>query len=180
MTSTSSRFRQVLLVALVIASMIVLTPGSAHACSCIQTSLANEADSLDYAFTGRLVDRMVNDNIADNGVRLVFEVERAYKGDVTTPFVAFTHAQESACGASFSLGNSVAVVAREWNGVVNTNFCDQVMNVGEAGLIAQFGEGVPPAVAEGDGLPLWIVLLGGALIVGSGALVFGVRRSEGN
>ena len=128
----------------VIAGTILLAPSAASACSCMGTTLGEQAADLDYVFTGQLIASETIDDVADNGLRLVFEVERVYKGEITTPFTIYSHAQGSACGVSFTENVTTGVVAREWQGVPNTSLCDQVMDVSKAGLARQFGDGIAP------------------------------------
>ncbi len=143
------------------------------ACSCAGGSLAEYSDIYGLVFTGRQIERDVRNAGDDNGVRLVFEVERVYVGEgVTSPVEIFTSADGGACGASFPANEVTTVLGAEWNGKMSTNLCDQVFDAGPDKLEAIYGEGYVPVaapLAADARLPLPVILAAVAVL---GFLVF--------
>jgi hypothetical protein len=179
MAKQTRRWLRFALLLVVVSSTLTLFPLPAYACSCVETTLEEQADELDYAFVGHQIGREQIDEMADNGVRLVFEVDRVYKGEVTTPFEVFTHAQESACGVSFNNAQT-GVLAYKLQGKPSVGLCSQLMDTSEVQMKAVFGDGIVPAAVPldepevDDSLPwLWLILAGA---VGSVAAVAFVAR----
>lgn len=169
---------------MVVAASLVWAPEPAFACSCAPATLAEQAELIDIAFTGQQIERDVRDDFADDGVRLVFDVDRVYKGEVTTPAEVFTTAQEAACGASFGDNVPTGVVGYERDGKVFTDLCSQLMETGEAKLQAVFGEGIVPVAVvleeTADETTSWMLVLTPFIAIGCAALaiVMGRRRSR--
>lgn len=132
------------------------------ACSCAGGTLAEYSDMYELVFTGHQIERDVRDGRDDNGVRLVFEVERVYVGEgITSPVEIFTSADGGACGASFPANEATTVLGAEWNGKMSTNLCDQVIDAGPTKLEAIYGEGYVPLEAplpDAARLPLPVIL----------------------
>lgn len=130
------------IVAMVAVATVVVTAGTAQACSCVERELADYADDVSVAFTGSQVERTVHSQVHDNGVALVFSVDRVYKGEAG-PFIEVrTHAQDSACGIDLGGRGTVGVVAGEWRGDLNVNLCGSIVSVDA--LESVFGDGYPP------------------------------------
>jgi hypothetical protein len=182
MAKQTRRWLRLALLLAVVGSTLTLFPRPAYACSCIETTLEEQADELHYAFVGHQIGREQIDGMADNGVRLVFEVDRVYKGEVTTPFEVFTHAQESACGVSFNNAQT-GVVAYKWQGKPSAGLCSQLMDTSEAQMNAVFGDGVVPAAVpldqpEADDSPPWLWLILAGAVGSVAALAFVARQAQ--
>lgn len=164
--------------ALIAAAWLAATPGPAYGCSCADQALAEYADEVDRAFVGRLVARTEHSYTDDNGVSLVFDVERVYKGPVEARIEVFTHAQASACGLDVGPG-TVGIVAFEWRGESSVGSCSSP--VSPASLREVFGEGTAPDVEVGGGsrivIPL-VVAVGASVALASLALA-ARRRARG-
>lgn len=150
---------------------IVATAGPAHACSCVDLVLEDYGEDVAVAFTGRQIDRVVFDDIIDNGVVLLFEVATVYKGEVGSRVEVRTHAQSSACGTDFDMAGIAGVAAFMWRDELHVSQCGSAVSPAE--LEAVFGEGSPPdetiAVATtsaggGDGLAR-VAVIGAGLVV---------------
>lgn len=146
----------------------------------METTLEEQADELDFAFVGTQIERELLDEFEENGVRLVFDVNRVYKGNVTTPFEVFTDAQ--GCGVIFEENVVTAVVGSQWQGKLNVDQCGQLLDLSDEELTATFGTRVAPAQIplaaqlyyEEESAPwLWIVL---ASVAGSAAAAGFVAR----
>ena len=137
---------------LVIAAMItlaafVMTPEAAHACSCAQTTLSEYADEMDVAFAGRQIDR----NADSDGVTLLLEVHRVYKGQAG-PFIEVrTGYGGGDCGTEFDRVGTTGVAAsirgeHGWwvgeKGDLLVDFCSSHVTIDE--LEDVFGAGYPP------------------------------------
>lgn len=157
--------------------------GTAHACSCVDQPLADYADEVAAAFVGVQTDRNVEDGFSDGGAVLTFDVDRAFVGDVQTPFTVRTNAQSSACGLDTSNLGQVAVVAFGSDDGPYISLCGSLRSVDEVAGI--FGTGFEPSAAsttiphDGGGasstaarVGLGVVLL---LIVGAGG-AYAVRQ----
>jgi hypothetical protein len=140
------------LVAGALASVIVLAsvglagPATAYACSCADQPLAQHADEVVAAFVGVQIDRVVEDEFADDGVAVTFDVDRAYVGDVASPFTVRTNAQSSACGLDVANLGQVAVVAFGRRDDPRIGLCGSLRSVDE--LVRAFGRGFEPVVAS--------------------------------
>ena len=134
--------RWLVLIAVVAAGTMVATPSTAHACSCILRNLAEYADRASVAFTGRQLERVVQDYVGDNGAALVFRVGRVYRGEVGSLIEVRTHAQGPACGIDVGGQDEVGIVAETWRGQLSVNRCGSVVTPDE--LEEVFGAGYPP------------------------------------
>lgn len=128
--------------AIVAAVTVMATAGTAQACSCVERELADYADSISVAFVGSQIERTVHSEVEDNGVALVFSVDRVYTGEAGPLIEVRTHAQESACGIDLGGQGTVGVAAGEWEGDLHVGLCGSVVPVGA--LEDVFGDGYPP------------------------------------
>lgn len=179
---TSRLLRGLLAVGGVVAiavAWLAATPDPAYGCSCADQPLADYADEIDRAFIGQLVIRTEHSYTADNGVALVFDVERVYKGPIESRIEVFTHAQESACGLKASGLGSVGIVASEWQGKMSVNSCSSPATRGNLEVV--FGAGSAPEVdAEGGESRSVVIALIAAVSIATAVASFAVvavRRS---
>ncbi len=164
----------------VVISTLAATPRTAHACSCGQLELSAYADEVAVAFVGRQVSREARSQTA----RMVFEVDRVYKGDVGPLVEARSASYDAACGVDFAGQPSAGVAAFERDeGTLSVDLCSSIVTSQE--LEEAFGTGYPPDVssdlyAPGDGLtsvsaPL-IALLAAAAAAVLTVSILAVRR----
>jgi hypothetical protein len=156
---------------------LVALPAPAHACSCAEFVLDDAASEIGLAFVGTQTDYEVDDEFADDGAVLTFDVERVYVGEATETTVVNTPAQSSACGVNFGNGNRVAVVSWGDTGVVG--LCTS--SVVEADLERVYGEGRAPTADAAEPLDAGVsntryAVIGGVLVFASLGVVFGLRR----
>ena len=164
----------------VVISTLAATPRTAHACSCGQLELSAYADAVAVAFVGRQVSRKAGRQTA----RMVFEVDRVYKGDVGPLVEVRSASYSAACGVDFAGQPSAGVAAFERDeGTLSVDLCSSIVTSRE--LEEAFGTGYPPDVssdlyAPGDGLtsvsaPL-VALLAAAAAVVLAVSILAVRR----
>lgn len=162
---------------------LLLTPGTAHACSCTGETLADHADEVAVAFTGRQIERIEHPSAVANGERsddpvtLVFEVSLVYKGTVGPRVEVLT--ERYGCGVDFSGMGTVGVAAfsrspqwqAELEGDLQVGWCASRVAIAE--LEDVFGSGYPPdpnlVPASAD--PSEGSLLSTTLLVGGGGLI---------
>ena len=110
---------------------IAATSRTAHACSCGDLELSAYADDITVAFVGRQLERVVHDQVDDNGTALLFRVDRVYKGEAGPLIEVRTHAQESACGIDLGGMGAVGVAARTWRGDLSVDLCNSMVTAAE-------------------------------------------------
>ena len=160
---------------------IAATPRTAHACSCGDLELSEYADDISVAFVGRQLERVVHDQVDDNGTALLFRVDRVYKGEAGPLIEVRTHAQESACGIDLGGMGAVGIVARTWRGDLSVDLCSSMVTAAE--LQDVFGEGYPPDESirlpdSGDDQSLlaFLLIAGAAVVLAAGAVAWRRRR----
>ena len=160
---------------------LAATPGTAHACSCIDRELSEYADDITVAFVGRQLERVVHDWVDDNGTALLFRVDRVYKGEAGPLIEVRTHAQGPACGMDLGGMGAVGIAARTWRGDLSVNLCNSMVTAAE--LHDVFGEGYPPddsirlPDSGDDQSPLAFLLIAGAAVVlAAGAVAWRRQR----
>ena len=144
------------------------------------------AEEMTVAFIGQQIDRVVHDEVADDGATLTFHVDRVYKGEAGPLIAVRTHAQgEAACGLDFDGQGDVAVAVYDRQGYLSIDFCSSEIPVHE--LEDLFGEGYSPdesidlvasPEASDDGFPTFLVVAAAGLFF---ALALGsvtLRRSN--
>lgn len=129
-------------------AVILIAPGPAHGCKCASSHLSEYADEVDLAFSGRQIERIVNNNEgAIAVVTLAFEVHQVYKGQAGPLIEALTGPGLGDCGTDF-LGKGVTGVAAFASGKdgedlsVKVNRCGSHHSVSDLEEI--FGPGYPP------------------------------------
>ena len=164
----------------VVISTLAATPRTAHACSCGRLGLSAYADDVAVAFVGRQVSREAGSQTA----RMVFEVDRVYKGDVGPLIEVRSASYDAACGVDFAGQPSAGVAAFERDeGTLSVDLCSSIVTSHE--LEEVFGAGYPPdessdLYAPGDGstsvsAPL-VTLLAVAAAVVLAVSILAVRR----
>lgn len=135
---------------------LLVNPGIAHACSCGPDTLADYADDVAVAFTGRQIDRIEHPSTLATGyssadpVTLVFEVNRVYKGTVGPLVEVHTVRERASCGIDFGGYVNVGVAAFSRSpdsqaGMENdlkVSWCGSQVTIAE--LEDVFGSGNPP------------------------------------
>lgn len=177
---------------LVLALPLAVDVPRAEACSCLRFVLAERTDEIEVAFVGEQTSYVVQDQVADRGAVLTFEVDEVYEGDLPTPVNVRTEAQSTACGVNYGGDGPVGVVAYRWKGRRTADSCTGPVTRAE--LRAVYGKPHAPSRALApdeppEGIPhpesvqdrrTWtamgaVLLLGSVLTVG--ALAVRRRRS---
>lgn len=127
-------------------SVLVATPGSAHACSCIGSPLSYYAHEITHAFVGTQVSRDTYDEVVSDfplrRAAMVLEVELVYKGEVGPRIEIHSNADGPACGIDFGYYPGAGVVAFERDGRLWAGACTNPVGIDE--LEEVFGAGYPP------------------------------------
>ena len=122
--------------------MLTAAPRAAHACSCMELDLSKYVNDDAIVFVGTQLERVVHDDMKDNGVTLLLSVERVYSGEAGPLIEVRTNAQGGACGVDLYWDGEVGVVAQMWLGELSVNSCTTPVPVDA--LEEVFGEGRPP------------------------------------
>ena len=162
---------------------IAATPRPAHACSCIHRELSEYADDISVAFVGRQLERVVHNQVGDNGAALLFLVDRVYKGEAGPLIEVRTHAQGPACGMDLGGMGAVGIAARTWRGDLSVSLCGSMVTAAE--LQDVLGEGHPPDVSirlpdsdDDQGLLAFLLIAGAAAVLAAGAVAWHRRRQN--
>lgn len=99
-------------------------------------------DAVVAAFAGRQVDRVVEDELADAGAILEFEVESVFIGDVGMMHEVRTHAQTSACGLDVVGSGTLGILVTDFGRGPSVDQCGSLWRVDD--LTAEFGPGRTP------------------------------------
>ena len=122
---------------------LVVTPGTAYACTCVVQHLSQRADEVDVAFIGTEVSRTEYEE-QDGWPRaaLVFRVGRVYKGDIGPLVEVHTNAGGPACGLYRTGLPAGPVVAYREQGALRTSSCSSERPIAE--LFEAFGTAYHP------------------------------------
>ena len=137
------------LVAVLLAVAVVAAPaGAVRACSCDDLPLAAYADTAIAAFMGRQTGRVVEDEFAEYGAELTFDVEEVFLGDVSTELRVRTEADFDACGVDLDGAGVVGILVFEFRGESTVGACPAA--VSRAELESVFGPSVS-SIGSDDG-----------------------------
>ena len=186
------RAGSVVLPAVLAAGFLLVTASPCSACSCLGRSPSRILRDADVAFVGTVVGER---GLSDTTTIQVFEVEVAYKGDVTETMeivMPIGPRGASSCGIMYSRGQRVAMAAyRAESGFLTTDVCSvmspaDLENVGGPGLSPSPDPELEPSGWQdfqgvNAGLPAWAVAglgaVGGAALI-AGAMWVGERRGR--
>lgn len=177
---------------------VVIGAAPAGACSCgMASDGAAFADSV-AVFTGTLTERRdqarSGGRSSANPVRLVFAVDRVYKGSAFAEQSVVNAASGSSCGLEVTGSGPFLVFTHDdpmLEGVVDgelaTGLCSSTRNVtADQPVPASFGSGAPPSAGAspvgpdrgGSWMP-WVAGFGGIVVLVAIAGIFAARRRRG-
>ncbi|MFB5269296.1 hypothetical protein ACE41H_21275 [Paenibacillus enshidis] len=150
-----------LLVAAVLSSvLLVAKPTVVYACSCAE-SPPDEAKAQSAAvFSGKALSvkqKMALILSTDDPVKVTFQVDRVWKGKVSSTTVITTAMSSASCGYEFTEGQDYLVYARydQESGVLYTTLCDRTALISEAaGDLQELGPSAESATRENAASPL--------------------------
>ena len=175
-----------LVLVLLVTLLLLATPAPAYACSCAPPpSPSLERDRADAVFSGTAldVDTFALPLLDQSGlpVRVTFEVNGVWKGDLSQRVVVRTARDEAACGYDFTVGKDYLVYARKGEDGLVTGLCDRTTARGNAAEdLAALGAPEPPLTVN-EGSPVWLrITLGGLLffLAMAGVLAFAILRGR--
>jgi len=178
--------RVALALLLLLTTLLLAAPVPAYACSCVEGTPPRQAlDRAAAVFAGTVLD--VNTfalPLLDNSlqpVRVTFEVNQVWKGEVAGRAVIRTAQDSAACGYDFAAGTAYLVYAYQSEDGLATGLCERTTEITNAGEdLAVLGIGDAPLTA-GERSPIWLPLvLGGAfffLVIGA-VLAFAILRAR--
>lgn len=154
---------RVLVVLLLLAATVAITPGTACACSCAPLKPAEQVKQATTVFTGTVVasHQVKGDPLGPNPpIVHTFRADQVYKGGTGAEYRVVTNADSAACGYAFAVGSRYLVFASDRKsgmfdpdpGVpLHTSLCDgnQPVRPGEGPLRAEDGlQSGEPLTAE--------------------------------
>ncbi|MFB5762277.1 hypothetical protein [Paenibacillus medicaginis] len=150
-----------LMAAVLLSVLLVAKPTVVYACSCAEPPPPNEAKAQSAAvFSGKALS--VKQKIApilstDDPVKVTFQVDRLWKGKVSSTTVITTAMSSASCGYEFTEGQDYLVYARydQESGVLHTTLCDRTALLSEAaGDLQELGPSTASATRENAASPL--------------------------
>lgn len=105
-----------------------LQPQAAWACSCIQSTPAEQMERADVVFTGRVIDQKMKTVKTQpfggrTWVQWTFEVEADHKGAVSKQMTVESASNSAACGVNFQMGERYQVFANQSNTALKASLC---------------------------------------------------------
>lgn len=175
-----------LVLVLLLTTLLLAAPAPAYACSCVEGMPPRQAlDRAAAVFAGTVLDV---DTFAlpllDNSfrpVRVTFEVNQVWKGEVAERAVIRTAQDSAACGYNFAAGTAYLVYAYQSEDGLATGLCERTIELTNAGEdLAVLGIGEAPLTAS-EGAAIWLPLVLGAvfffLVIGA-VLAFAILRAR--
>lgn len=139
-----------------LASLLIIAPRQAFACSCLQMQGATEEQLIEMdiegaaaVFAGKVSTVQANALGGYNPVRVSFTVSEVWKGDLSSNAIIFTGLGDSDCGYDFQIGQEYLVYARDVRGVLNSGICYRTTLLSSAAAdLSILGEGTIPATSS--------------------------------
>lgn len=165
--------------------------GTAHACSCEESTVGDHAEYTVAAFVGMQIDRTVDDEFSEIGAELTFDVDRVMLGDVTETYQARTGPDSGVCGLDLGRVGQVGLLVFELRDRLIVTQCGSVRQPEE--LVAFYGEGVdplpdpsaPPATVSpvdddgsGPAARIGLIALLSIVVIAGGVVIVRQRRPE--
>jgi len=175
-----------LVLVLLLTALLLAAPAPAYACSCVEGTPPGQAlDRSAAVFAGTVLDvdtpalSLLGNSLRP--VRVTFQVNQVWKGEVAERIVIRTAQDSAACGYNFSAGTAYLVYAHQSEDGLATGLCERTTELANAGEdLAVLGLGEAPLTA-GERAPIWLPLvLGGGfffLVVGA-VLAFAILRAR--
>ena len=139
---------------LAIATNLVFTAPKAHACSCMQQSVAEGVQGADAVFEAQVRSVALDGPSPMALRRAMLEVRRVWKGEVQPSIEIGTASNSAACGFSFSEGDSYLVYARQTDRGLRTGLCSRTKLITNASEdLAELGEGRLVAIDKANDIP---------------------------
>lgn len=177
-------------VAAFVAAAVGGTSQEAAACECVAFTKRELAAESTAVFTGLAIDSAEPrflypySNIPES--RVIFQVERVYKGPVAARVtIEAQGGSEASCGSDFRRGVRYTVFARDYddNGTLNTNLCFQNVQGGIVPSEYELPIGVDPGSAAGiaaNNATLLIVAAVGIAVLFVGMIIGRTRATARN
>ena len=182
----------VIVLGVVVAGMLmVVAPGTASACSCGISPLADRLSAADVVFIGtpKKGDKPEGDAVSSaDPVRWTFDVDTVHKGDVTQTVDVISALDSASCGIPFEVNRPYLVFGVLDDEAITAGLCGGTEQLSQipADDLASLGSGATPAAqsatgtAGGSSGSLWgslPIVVAAALVLGLGVVVMG-RRSH--
>ena len=179
-------------VSLAVAALVVgVATGTAHACSCEESTVGDQAAYTVAAFVGTQIARTVDDEFSEFGAELTFAVDEVMLGDVTETYRARTGPDSGVCGLDLERAGAVGVLVFELRDQLIVSLCGSTRQPEE--LVAFYGEATdplpdpdaPPDAGSNDddggsGLAprLGLIALLSIVVIAGGVVIVRQRRPE--
>lgn len=185
----SMRIGRILLLALVAAaSVVVLVPSTAFACSCSSDSWAGHVDNADLVVRGTIKDRdapLFADLRSDDSVTYTVAVSKVFKGESGGAILVESAGSGASCGLEVEVGRDYVLFANAGTkGVYDANLCGGTSRATASSIAktsAITGRATPPdksTAAPADAPSMAALAVGGfaAAVLGAGFVVLRRRR----
>lgn len=130
---------------------IIVDPSTSFACSCMQPpSPEEELKRKTAVFSGKVIEIVDTESksllqSSADPIRVVFEVDRTWKGIDQTQAIVYTARDSASCGFNFSLNEEYIVYAYGEVGSLKTGICDRTNSIDNAAEdLEALGEGSKP------------------------------------
>jgi len=138
-----------------VAGVLLLTPGRALACLCVAPGLPAEEMARSAAVLAGRVLRIdaPRGGMVSTGdpVHVVFQVERVWKGPAVHNLVIVTARHSVSCGFPFEVGEEYLVYARAAGGELHTSICSRTAPLAAAAVdLVALGPGMAMVPAEAE------------------------------
>lgn len=186
---------RVLAVLALVAALLVVSGGTAGACSCAMPTPAERMRESAAVFTATVTQVHVQEPILNGGsVTATLRADHVYKGEARATFEVSTRAQGPACGYTFVEGGRYLVFARAQGSRLNTTMCsgNKQVPAGEQPLrvmgddltpelIAALGTPAPvePTPVKADRTPSFVFALVAAALFFAALIGWRTRRGWG-
>lgn len=172
-----------------VAGVLLLTPGRALACLCVAPGLPAEEMARSAAVLAGRVLRIdaPRGGMVSTGdpVHVVFQVERVWKGPAVHNLVIVTARHSVSCGFPFEVGQEYLVYARAVEGELHTSICSRTAPLAAAGEdLAALGPGMAmaPAEAEPPAANAWaavpMILFAAGILAGAVITIRAARQAR--
>ncbi len=174
----------------VVAGMLmVVAPGTASACSCGLSPLADRVSAADVVFVGTPTKSVKPEGevvSSADPVRWTFDVDTVHKGDVTQTVEVISALDSASCGIPFEVDRPYLVFGVLNDETITADLCGGTERLAQipADDLASLGTGAMPAAqsatgtAGGSSGSLWgslPIVVAAALVLGLGVVVIGQR-----
>lgn len=157
-----------------LASLLLISPTHAYACSCLmppgtseEQLIAMDFESSAAVFAGEVTHIQTKPTGGFLPVTVIFKVSEVWKGAVSDQLSVRTGMNGSDCGFGFQTGQQYLVYARDTRGILSTGICYRTALLSNAALdLAELGTGTVPPAPPPAPSPITLVAL-----IAAGALI---------